>query len=213
MDKLTGCDPSQYTSWKHTGLGKLDKIQLLALFRSRDVRRHERIHESLKVGAPPLGKAVANLPVPSLVALTEAANGSETLIEASLETLNLVVVRAQIVAWELEEGIRNLQHQDVWVVVFMAYQNALAGAAHAILLIVLLQALQPRQHARILLWLSLLDTEGIIRKRIQTDCLWLPGVKRQRVYRRLRALHRLGSDGRHFGNEFVGCRDLVFQSG
>jgi hypothetical protein len=39
---------------------------------------------------------------------------------------------------QLEESIRNLQHQNVWMIMFMAYQNTFASSPHAILLIMFL---------------------------------------------------------------------------
>lgn len=67
---------------------------------------------------------------------------------------------------QLEEGIGNLQHQDVRVVVFVADEDALAGAPHAVLLIVLLQTLQSSQHRWVLLWLRLLRPERVVREGI-----------------------------------------------
>ena len=42
---------------------------------------------------------------------------------------------------QLEEGVGDLEHEDVRVVVLMTYKHAFAGASHAMLLVVLLQAL------------------------------------------------------------------------
>jgi len=47
------------------------------------------------------------------------------------------------VSIQLEEGIRDLQHEDVRVVVLVADQHALAKPAHAMLLVVLLQPFKP----------------------------------------------------------------------
>ena len=38
---------------------------------------------------------------------------------------------------QLEESIRDLQHQDMWVVMLVADQHAFAGPPHAMLLVVL----------------------------------------------------------------------------
>ena len=43
---------------------------------------------------------------------------------------------------QFEKRVRNLQHQNVWVVVLMADQDALAGSAHAMIDVVLFQSLQ-----------------------------------------------------------------------
>lgn len=121
-----------------TGLGQLDKIELLALLGTCDVCWDERIHEGLEVGAPPLGKAVANMPVACRLAVAQTADGSQALVQALLKTLHLVVLGLEVVARQLKEGIGYLKHQDVWVVVLVADENALAGAAHAVLVVVLL---------------------------------------------------------------------------
>ena len=39
---------------------------------------------------------------------------------------------------QLEEGICDLQHQDVWVIVLMTDENALTSAAHAMMFVVFL---------------------------------------------------------------------------
>ena len=39
---------------------------------------------------------------------------------------------------QLEEGICDLKHEDVWVVVFVADEDPLAGATHAMSVIMLL---------------------------------------------------------------------------
>jgi len=72
------------------------------------VGRHEGVHEGLEVGAPPLRKAVADLPVGSLLAFADATDRREALIQALLETLHLVVLGAKVVAGQLEEGVGNL---------------------------------------------------------------------------------------------------------
>lgn len=116
-----------------TTLRQLDKVQLLALLWSGDVGGDEGVHEGLKVGTPPLGKTVADLPVAALLALADATNRSQTLVKTGLEALDLVVLGSEVVAWQLEEGVCDLQHQDVRVVVLVADENALAGAAHSML--------------------------------------------------------------------------------
>lgn len=70
---------------------------------------------------------------------------------------------------QLEKGVRNLQHQNVWMVVLVADQDALAGSAHAMLYVVLFQSLQAREHRGVLLWLMLFGTKGVIAKREEAD--------------------------------------------
>lgn len=63
---------------------------------------------------------------------------------------------------QLEESVRDLQHQHVWMVVFVADQHAFAGASHAIFLVVLLQPLQSRDHRGIFLGLGFFRAEGVV---------------------------------------------------
>lgn len=42
---------------------------------------------------------------------------------------------------QLEEGIGDLQHQDMRMVVFMADENGFAGSSHAMFLVVFFQSL------------------------------------------------------------------------
>src|SRR6478609_4905190 len=118
------------------------------------MRRDEWIHKGFEVGPPPLGQAVAYLPVASLLALSQTADGCQSLIKSRLETLDLVIFRAQVVTGELEEGVGNLQHQNMWMVVFMTNENAFASASHAMFRIVLLESLQASDYRRILLGLG-----------------------------------------------------------
>lgn len=79
---------------------------------------------------------------------------------------------------QLEKGVCNLQHEDVWMIVFMADQDSLAGSAHAMFLVVLFQSLQACEHRGILLWLVLFRTEGVIAERVQADSRGLVCVER-----------------------------------
>lgn len=141
---------------------KLDEIQLLAFLGARDVRRDERVHECLEVGTPPLREAVANLPVCCLFSLAKTANRSETIVQALLEALDLVILGLEIIARQLEKCIRNLQHQDMWVVVLVAHQDALARTAHAMGVVVLLEATKASNDTWILLRLSLFDAKCVV---------------------------------------------------
>ena len=122
----------------------------------------KRVHEGLEVGAPPLSEAVANLPVGLLLALAKAADGSQALVQALLEALGLIILGLEVVAGQLEEGVCDLQHEDVRVVVLVADQDALAGAPHPVRRVVLLQPLKSGDHRRVLLGLRLLDAEGVV---------------------------------------------------
>ena len=78
---------------------------------------------------------------------------------------------------QLKKRVRNLQHQDVRVVVLVAHQHTLARAAHAMLLVVLLQAAQTRRHGRILLRLVLLGAKCVVGQRVQPYRRRLVGVE------------------------------------
>lgn len=62
-----------------------------------------------------------------------------------------------------------MQHENVRVVVFVTDQDAFAGSAHAMLLVVLFQPLQACEHGRILLWLVLFSPKGVVAERIEAD--------------------------------------------
>lgn len=160
-----------------TRLGQLDDVELLALLGAGDVGGDEGVHEGLEVGAPPLGQAVADLPVALGLAVAQAADGREAVVEAVLEALDLVVLGLEVVPGQLEEGVGDLEHQDVRVVVLVAHEDALAGAAHAVLVVVLREALQARLHAGVLLGLRLLDAKGVVRQRVQAERLGLVGFE------------------------------------
>lgn len=78
---------------------------------------------------------------------------------------------------QFEEGVCDLEHQDVGMVVFMAYEDALAGAAHSVLFIVLLEALKPGKDRWVFLWLVLFCAECVVAEGIEADGLWLVTIK------------------------------------
>lgn len=145
-----------------TGLWELDEVELLALLGAGDVGRDEGVHEGLEVRPPPLGKTVADMPVRRVLAVAQAADRGQALVQPGLEALNLLVSVLQIVPRELEESICDLEHEDMRVVVLVADEDALAGAAHAMLVVVLLQALKSGDDTGVLLRLGLLDAECVV---------------------------------------------------
>lgn len=52
---------------------------------------------------------------------------------------------------------------------FVTDQDAFAGSAHAMLLVVLFQPLQACEHGGILLWLVLFSSESVVAQRIEAD--------------------------------------------
>ena len=113
---------------------KLDEIQLLTLLRPRDMRWDEWVHEGLEIRPPPLRQRITNLPLLiDALATKLCAYRRQSLIQPHLEAFDLVILRLQVVAGQLEEGVGDLQHQDVGMVVFVADEDAFAGSAHAML--------------------------------------------------------------------------------
>lgn len=80
----TGQQAARASDWigqgRLTRLGQLNDVEFLALLGTGAVGGDERVHEGLKVGAPPLGEAVADIPVPLGLAVAQAADGSQTLV-------------------------------------------------------------------------------------------------------------------------------------
>jgi hypothetical protein len=160
------------------------------------MRGYEWIHESLEVGAPPLRKGVADLPlVVDAFACELGTDRSEPFVQPGFEALDFVVLGAEVIAGsldevsnrerelgpvrdvQLEKCIRDLQHQDMGVVVLMADQDAFTCSPHAMLLIVFLQSLQARKHRRVFLRLAILCSERVVAERVQTNRLWLVCVE------------------------------------
>ncbi len=120
------------------------------------MRWEERVHEGLKVRSPPLCEGVAYLPfVVHALARELVAYWCQTFVQTELEAFDLIVFGLEIVArsgkrqpsgkrrsrkgsnLQFEESIRYLQHQDVRMVVFMAYEYTLARSPHAMLFVML----------------------------------------------------------------------------
>ena len=70
---------------------------------------------------------------------------------------------------QFEEGIGDLQHQDVRMVMLMADQDPFASPPHAIAIIVLFQAFQAREDGWVFFWLCLLGTESVVAERVESD--------------------------------------------
>jgi hypothetical protein len=123
---------------------------------SSSLRTH---HKRLKVRPPPLRETVADLPVVvhavARVELPRVRRRREALVEAALEPVELVLARLEVVAGELEERVRDLEHEDVRVPVVVDDEDALDGAPHAKVLVVVLQALQARGHGGVFFRLGL----------------------------------------------------------
>ena len=155
------------------------------------MRRQEGIHEGLEVGSVPLRDGVGDGPLAICCGggFAEGTCRSEALVQALFEAFDLVDVVAEVVAGstsvrrqhvrllhycnrktevevemvsQLEEGIGNLQHQHVRVVVLVANQDALTRPPHAMFAIVLFQSSQSVLDGWIFLRLCFLRAECVV---------------------------------------------------
>jgi hypothetical protein len=75
-----------------TATGQLNEIKLLALLGTGAVGWDEWVHECLKVGPPPLGQGICNLPLVVHTLTGElGANRGKSFVESLFESVNLVV--------------------------------------------------------------------------------------------------------------------------
>lgn len=63
------------------------------------------------------------------------------------------------------------------VVVFVADENSFAGSSHAVLDIVLFEALQACEDRGVFFRLGFFGTEGVVREGVEAYCFGLIGVK------------------------------------
>ena len=78
---------------------------------------------------------------------------------------------------QLEKRIRNLQHQNMRMVVLVADEHAFARAPHPMLFVVLLEPLQPCEYRRVFFRLRLFCAKGVIAERVEPDWSRLGGGK------------------------------------
>jgi hypothetical protein len=177
---------------------KLDEIQLLALLRPRNMRRDERVHERLEIRPPPLRQRIADLPffIDALAAKLRA-HRRQPLVQPLLESFYFVILRLEVVARQLEECVRYLQHQDVRVVVLVADEDPFAGAPHAVHDIMFFEAFEARKHRRVFFRLGFFGAEGVVGKGVEADCLGLIVIKRLREERRIGGLQSGSRYSRH----------------
>lgn len=119
-------------------------------------------HKSFEIGSPPLGQTVTNFPfvveAVGAVELLRVGRRGETVVQAFFQTLYFVFARLEVVAWsvwmrlhgsmhwimahsQFEKGIGDLEHEDMRMAMVVNDENAFNGAAHAIILVVILQTL------------------------------------------------------------------------
>jgi len=80
---------------------------------------------------------------------------------------------------------------------FMTDEDALASPSHAVLHIVLFEALQACEYGGVFFRLCFFGAESVVRERVQADCFGLVVIKGFRKNRRIRGLQGGGCDGRH----------------
>ncbi len=142
------------------------------------MRWDERVHESLEIRSPPLRQRITNLPLLINTLATElCTNRSQSLIKSHLEPVYLVIFGLEVVSRQLEKGVGDLQHQDVRMVVLVTDEDALAGSSHAMLDIVLFEALEACENGRVFFRLRFLGAECVVRERVEADCFWLVVVE------------------------------------
>lgn len=142
------------------------------------MRGDERVHEGLEIGSPPLRQRITDLPLFIDTLTTELrTNWSQALIQSHLEAFNLVILGVQVVSRQLEEGVGDLQHQDVGMVMFVAYKNAFASPSHSMSDIVLFKALEACEDGGVFFRLGFLGTEGVVREGVEADCFGLVAVE------------------------------------
>lgn len=95
---------------------------------------------------------------------------------------------------QLKKRIRNLQHKNMRMIMLMTDQDALTRTAHAMLFVMLLEPLEPREHRRVFFGLVLLGPEGVVAERIESDRARLVG-------------------GKGFGEDGAGIFELVVRTG
>jgi len=74
---------------------------------------------------------------------------------------------------QLEEGIGNLQHQDMRMIMLMADQDPLTRPSHPMLLVVFFQPLQSCEDGGIFFRLVLFRAEGVVAERKEANGLGL----------------------------------------
>lgn len=77
----------------------MDEVKLLAFLGPGNVGRNEGVHESLKVGTPPLRQCVSNYPfVVDALSCELCSDRCKALVQPRLETLDLVIFSAEVIA-------------------------------------------------------------------------------------------------------------------
>ena len=125
----------------------------------------ERIHERLEIRPPPLRERVADFPL--CVCASGRIRGAEPLRQAGLEGGDLGGGCGQVVAGQLEEGVGDLQHEDVRVVVLVADEDPLAGAPHPVRGVVLFEAGEARGDGGVFFRLGFFRGEDVVGERVE----------------------------------------------
>lgn len=63
------------------------------------------------------------------------------------------------------------------MIMFMAYEDTLAGTAHSMLFIVFLETFESGENRGIFFWLVFFCAECVVAERVETDGFWLIAVE------------------------------------
>jgi len=75
------------------------------------MRRDEGVHESLEIRPPPLRQRITNLPfLINALAAKLRTYRRQSLVQPHLEPFYFLIFGLQVIARELEERVRDLQH-------------------------------------------------------------------------------------------------------
>ena len=137
---------------------------------------NQTYHERLKIGSPPLSETVSNFPLVidtmRRIKLFRFGGWGETLVQSALEAIDVVFTGFEVVArtarasdtvhgerkgcLQLEKRVRDLEHEDVGVSMVVHDEDALYGAAHAKVFIVVLKTLKAGRNRGVFLGLGFL---------------------------------------------------------
>ena len=140
---------------------------------------NQTYHERLEIGSPPLSETVPDFPLVvdtmGCIKLFRFGRRGETLVQSALEAVDVVFAGFEVVAWtarasdrahgerrgclQLEKRVRDLEHEDVGVAMVVHDEDALYGATHAKVFIVVLETLQAGRNRGVFFGLGFLGAD------------------------------------------------------
>ena len=121
-------------------------------------------HERLEVGPPPHSELLLHHPLGLVRLRLRLSRWRQLARELAACALQLALARPQPTARQAEDGVLALallQQQHVRMLLVVEKQHALHCSPHALFLVLFRHAAHAL-HERVLLWLRLLGTEGVI---------------------------------------------------